>query len=83
MKKLFTLMAFVVTLTTFGQSVAISSDGTTADASAILDVKSTTKGFLPPRMTNAERLAISNPAIALMVYVTDFDGGTIMLFNGS
>jgi hypothetical protein len=45
MKKLLTLIAFVVTVTTFGQSVAISDDGSVADASAILDVKSTTKGF--------------------------------------
>jgi hypothetical protein len=43
MKKLLTLIAFVVTVTTFGQSVANSDDGSVADASAILDVKSTTR----------------------------------------
>jgi hypothetical protein len=38
-------LIFILTATTFAQSVAISSsDGSTADASAILDVKSTTKG---------------------------------------
>jgi hypothetical protein len=38
---------------------------------------------LMPTMTNAERLAISDPATAFMVYVTDFDGGTVMLYDGS
>ena len=40
-------------------------------ASAILQAESTTKGFLPPRMTNAQRTAIASPAIGLMVYCTD------------
>jgi hypothetical protein len=46
--------------------------GTTTDtASAILNVTSTTRGFLPPRMTNAQRLAIASPAVGLIVYCTD------------
>ena len=46
--------------------------GTTTDVtSAILNVSSTTKGFLPPRMTNAQRLAIATPAVGLIVYCTD------------
>jgi hypothetical protein len=46
--------------------------GTTAPvASAKVQVDSTTQGFLPPRMTNAQRLAIATPAIGLMVYCTD------------
>ena len=50
--------------------------GTTTDtASAILNVSSTTKGFLPPRMTNAQRLAIASPAVGLMVYCTDATEG--------
>ena len=43
----------------------------TGDASAVLTVNSTTKGFLPPRMTNAQRTAIATPAVGLMVYCTD------------
>ena len=39
--------------------------------SAILDLTSTTAGFLPPRMTTTQRLAISNPAEGLIVYDTD------------
>ena len=40
-------------------------------ASAKLDVTSTTQGFLPPRMTNAQRIAIATPAVGLCVYCTD------------
>ena len=39
--------------------------------SAELEVKSTTKGFLPPRMTNAERNSIATPAAGLLIYQTD------------
>jgi len=39
-------------------------------ASAQLDVASTTKGFLPPRMTTTQRDAISSPAAGLIVYNT-------------
>ena len=50
-------------------SVAIGSN--TADASAVLEVASTTKGFLFPRMTEAQRIAIAAPATGLMVYQTN------------
>lgn len=50
--------------------------------SAQLDVTSTTKGFLPPRMTGAQRSAISSPATGLMVYQTDGTSG-LYYYNGS
>jgi hypothetical protein len=53
------------------QSVAINNDGSIANASAILDLKSTTKGFLTPRMTQAQRDLINNPAMGLMIFQTD------------
>ncbi len=43
---------------------------TTPDASSLLDLNSTNRGFLAPRMTTAQRLAITAPADGLMVYDT-------------
>jgi len=45
------------------------------NASAILDVASTTQGFLPPRMTQTQRNAIASPAIGLEIYQTDATEG--------
>ena len=44
------------------------------DASASLEIKSTTKGFLPPRMTATQGSSISSPAEGLMIYVTNTNG---------
>ena len=56
-------------------STAAAGIGTvTPNASAILEVKSTTKGFLPPRMTAVEAEAIATPAEGLMVYAADGTG---------
>jgi hypothetical protein len=50
--------------------------GTTVDEpSSKLTIESTVQGFLPPRMTNTQRLAIVLPAIGLMVYCTDTTEG--------
>ena len=49
--------------------------GTSLNASAQLQVDSTTQGFLPPRMTNGQRTAISSPAVGLIVYCTDATEG--------
>jgi hypothetical protein len=46
------------------------SVGTPTAASAVMEVTSTTQGFLPPRMTNAQMLAIATPAAGLIVYDT-------------
>ena len=51
--------------------VGISNDNSDPDPSAMLDVKSTSKGILVPRMTIAERNAISSPASGLLVFCTD------------
>lgn len=46
--------------------------GTTApDASALLDMQSTAKGMLVPRLTTAQRTAIAAPATGLLIYQTD------------
>lgn len=50
--------------------VSVNQDNSNPDSSAMLDVKSTSKGMLIPRMTAAERDAIAAPANGLLVYVT-------------
>ncbi len=50
------------------QNVGINTDNSTPATSAMLDVKSTDKGLLIPRMTTTQRNAIAAPANGLMVY---------------
>jgi hypothetical protein len=66
-----------------GNNSALTAAVPTAPtASAILELSSTTKGFLPPQMTTAQKNAISSPANGLIVYDTDlvrpcfFNGAT-------
>jgi len=63
------------------QSVAINTTGATANTSSILDITSTTKGMLIPRMTTAQRTAIASPATGLIVY--DSTTGSLWVYNGS
>jgi hypothetical protein len=72
MKKLILLCTIsFVAIFSKAQNVAINNDGTAAAASAMLDVKSTTKGMMMPRMTTAQRTAVAAPAIGLLVFDTD------------
>ncbi len=78
------IIASYVILTTsylsFGQ-VGINTDGSNPDASAMLDVKSTTKGILIPRMTTTQRTNISPAATGLMVYDTELK--SLMMYDGT
>ena len=66
------------TLTTSG---ATTIGGLTPNASAILDVQSTTKTFLPPRMTGAQSLAIVSPAEGSLIYNTT--SKALNVYNGT
>lgn len=55
--------------------VGINDDNSNPDNSAMLDVKSTDKGLLTPRMTEVQRDAIVLPATGLLIYQTDATPG--------
>ena len=85
MKKILILLAIFSTVAASAQSVGINTDGSAANASAMLDVKSTTKGFLIPRMTESQRNAIASPiAAGLRVWCTDCGlYGETQVYNGT
>ncbi|MDA9874421.1 DUF1566 domain-containing protein [Flavobacteriaceae bacterium] len=73
MKQFFTFLATVLlTATTYAQ-VGIGT--TTPDASAALDITSTTGGLLVPRMTAVQRDAITSPAQGLIIFCSDCSSG--------
>ena len=59
----------------------VSINQTVPDASAILQVDSATQGFLLPRMTSAQRLAITTPAVGLQVF--DADLACVAAYSGT
>ena len=74
--------ALLFSTTAHAAGTAINETGETPDASAILDARSSTKGFLPPRMTAVQRGAIASPATGLQVYQTDGTAG-LYVYNGT
>ncbi len=70
MNKIITILVFIMALTTSVQA-QVGIGTSSPDASAALDVSSTDKGFLMPRMTTVQREAIASPANGLMVFDTD------------
>lgn len=85
MRKLFvwfilSLLCLLFSIQLFAQSVGIGTS--TPNAAALLDVTSTTKGMLIPRMTQAQRDAITSPPAGLMIFNTstnsfNFHTGTL------
>jgi hypothetical protein len=62
-------------------SSSVQAGGGTTNASAILQADSTTSGFLPPRMTTAQKIAITSPATGLQVYDTTLNQNAF--YNGT
>ncbi|MBL0359079.1 MAG: hypothetical protein IPP72_20430 [Chitinophagaceae bacterium] len=81
MKKRYSILMLAVMLTVAGktvaQNIAINATGNLPDTSAMLDVSSTVKGFLAPRMTTAQQNSIPLPATGLMVFNTTLGGFTV------
>jgi hypothetical protein len=87
MKRFLTMAGLVLITAASSQvhaqnGVGINPTGAAAHPSAVLDASSTTQGFLPPRMTVAQRDAIVNPATGLVVFCTNcgLNGGELEVF---
>ncbi len=88
MKKLFLLATVILWMAVSSiAQVGINDDNSAPDAAAMLDVKSTTSGLLPPRMTTEQMNGIFTPPNGLLVYNTSvsalywYNGTTWKKFN--
>jgi len=78
---LLSLLSFGLAPHLLAQSVSVNTSGSLADTSAMLDVSSTTKGFLMPRMTTSQQNAIVLPATGLSIFNTTLN--EIMVNTGT
>ena len=83
MRKVITILISIHFLAhaALSQTGSVGIGTTTPHSSAALDVQSTEKGMLVPRMTTAQRTSISNAATGLLVF--DNTSGTFWFYNGS
>jgi hypothetical protein len=91
MKKITVLIATIFPALAMAQSVSINTDASAPHNSAMLDIKSDSKGFLMPRLTTIQRTSIPGPATGLTVfdidtysywmYRGDINGGWVELMN--
>ncbi|WP_115121967.1 tail fiber domain-containing protein [Marinirhabdus gelatinilytica] len=79
MKRILTLTALLIGYATFSQ---VGINTTTPNPSSALDIESTSSGLLIPRMTQAQRDAITTPATGLMIFQTNNSPG-FYYYNGS
>ena len=71
MKSLFLKQIFFFFVFAFSASAQVGIGTTTPHTSSVLDVTSTTAGFLPPRLSTTERDAIASPSQGLIIFNTD------------
>ncbi len=82
MKKLSVLtVVFLLFSSVLLAQAGINDDNSAPDNSAMLDVKSTGKGLLPPRMTTSQMNAIASPSAGLIVFNTTLN--ILFSFNGT
>jgi len=88
MKRIFSLFILIMLLFSFcavGQlRQKIGTNATNIEASAVLELASTARGFLPPRMTLVQRNNIDSPEAGLIVWCTNCGpAGELQVYNGS
>ena len=79
MKQTILILTLLCAATSIQAQVGIGT--TSPETTSILDLNSTTKGLLAPRMTTAQRDGITSPATGLQIYNTD--NGAIETFTGT
>jgi len=67
----FICLFFLLPIQMKAQSISINTDGSTADVSAMVDIKSISKGLLIPRLTALQKNTLVTPATGLLIYQTD------------
>lgn len=71
MKVIISSICILLVISSYAQSVGIGT--ASPHSSAALQVSSTSKGFLPPRVSSVQRLSIATPLNGLIVYDTDVE----------
>jgi hypothetical protein len=69
--KLTSVLTILITLVFCGSMAQVGIGTTNPDDSSMLDIQSTTKGMLIPRMDTSQRTGITSPATGLLVFDTD------------
>jgi uncharacterized protein (TIGR02145 family) len=83
------LFLIIPAMALHGQGIAVNEDGSAPDSAAILDISSSSKGVLFPRMLKYERDRIDNPPMGLVIFNVEdtvmeyFNGVTWKLFDGN
>ncbi|MCX6276496.1 MAG: hypothetical protein NT004_00185 [Bacteroidetes bacterium] len=80
-KRLLLFVAMFIVAVQLMAQVGINADNSAPDGSAMLDVKSVNRGFLPPRMTTEQMNSIVTPLEGLLVYNTSVN--SLYWFNGT
>ena len=78
-----TILVMGLSIHSFSQSLAINTDGSSADASAILHVKSTVKGMIIPSMSKTDKNTIPSPATGLLIFQNAPDSVGFYFYNGT
>jgi hypothetical protein len=81
MKKLILLFLSIHSFSATYAQLGVNADNTAPHSSAMLDVKSTTKAFYPPRMTTTQKEAIVSPQVGAVVF--DITLNQLSFFNGT
>ena len=84
MKRIFSSFISLAFFITSGNGQNVGIGTVTPNASAQLDMSSTTKGFLPPRMTFTQRNAIATPSQGLIIFCSNCgSNGVPQFYNGT